>query len=71
MIELNTGVPGSGKTLSMVQQLAALVARWERHPEEGRPIVVHGIPELSLPHAAMPLLSVAVGQLGLTEVVPD
>ena len=52
MIELNTGVPGSGKTLSMVQQLAALVGRWERHPEEARPIFVHGIPELSLPHAA-------------------
>lgn len=71
MIELNTGVPGSGKTLSMVQQLAALVGRWERHPEEARPIFVHGIPELSLPHAAMPLLSVTVGQLGLSEVIPD
>ena len=71
MIELNTGVPGSGKTLSMVQQLASLVGRWERHPEEARPIFVHGIPELSLPHAAMPLLSVSVGQLGLSEVIPD
>lgn len=71
MIELNTGVPGSGKTLSMVQQLAALVSRWERHPEEARPIFVHGIPELALPHAAMPLLSVSVGQLGLSEVIPD
>jgi len=71
MIELNTGVPGSGKTLSMVQQLAVLVSRWDRHLEEARPIFVHGIPELAIPHAAMPLLSVAVGQLGLSEVVPD
>lgn len=71
MIELNTGVPGSGKTLSMVQQLAILVGRWENHPEEARSIFVHGIPELSIPHSAMPLLSISVGQLGLSEVIPD
>lgn len=71
MIELNTGVPGSGKTLSMVQQLAALVARWDRHPEEARPIFVHGVPQLAIAHSPLPLLSISVGQLGLSEVIPD
>jgi zona occludens toxin len=54
MIELRTGVPGSGKSLSMVQALARTVARWEKHPEEARPVFVRGIPELKLPHSPMP-----------------
>lgn len=54
MIELRTGVPGSGKSLSMVQALARLIARWEKHPEEARPVFVRGIPELKLPHSPMP-----------------
>lgn len=71
MIQLNTGVPGAGKTLSMVQSLAAAVARWEKHPEEARAVFVHGIPGLSLPHSPLPLLSVSASSLGLAEVVPD
>ena len=45
MIELNTGVPGSGKTLSMVQRLSKLQARWEEHPDEARPVFVLGVPD--------------------------
>lgn len=71
MIELNTGVPGGGKTLSMVQELARLVKRWEKHPEEARPVFVLGIPELALPHAPVPLRSVQVDKAGAPRLVPD
>lgn len=71
MIELNTGVPGAGKTLSMVERLAALVDRWKNHPEEARPIFVCGIPDLALPHAVMPLMSVQVAKAGAPMLVPD
>lgn len=77
MIELNTGVPGAGKTLSMVERLAKLIDRWGAHPEEGRSIFVHGIPELALPHSPMPILNNPsfpgknnVGQAGV-QGVPD
>lgn len=77
MIDLNTGVPGAGKTLSMVERLAKMIERWGAHPEEGRPIFVHGIPELALPHAVMPILNNPsfpgknnVGQAGV-QGVPD
>lgn len=43
MINLLTGVPGAGKTCYMMQFL--LDAR-----REGRPLFVHGIPELKIPH---------------------
>src|SRR3989338_481425 len=55
MIELRTGIPGSGKTLSMVQMLAKLLARWESKPDEVRPIFVHGIPDLALSHSSLPV----------------
>lgn len=71
MIELNTGVPGAGKTLSMVERLAAMVDRWQSHPEEARPIFVCGIPDLALPHAVMPLMSVQVAKAGAPMLVPD
>ena len=71
MIELNTGVPGGGKTLSMVQELARLVKRWEKHPEEARPVFVLGIPDLALPHAPVPLKSVQVDKAGAPRLVPD
>lgn len=71
MIELNTGVPGAGKTLSMVQELAKLFKRWEAHPEEARPVFVLGIPELALPHAVVPLKAVQVDKAGAPRLVPD
>lgn len=71
MIELNTGVPGGGKTLSMVQELARLIKRWEKHPEEARPVFVLGIPELALPHAPVPLKSVQIDKAGTPRLVPD
>lgn len=51
MIELRTGIPGSGKTLSMVEALARLVARWShaRYAQELRPVYVLGIEQLAIP----------------------
>lgn len=71
MIELRTGVPGSGKTLSMVEQLAKLNERWKKHPEEIRTVYVHGIPDLSLPHMALPLKLVQLTKTGAPQLVPD
>lgn len=71
MIELRTGVPGSGKTLSMVQQLSKLFKRWETHPEEARPVFVSGIPDLVFPVAEMPLTSVQINKAGSPSLVPD
>jgi zona occludens toxin len=45
MITLITGLPGSGKTAQVVKLLMK---------EEGRPVFVMGIPELTLPHEAAP-----------------
>jgi zona occludens toxin len=69
MIELRTGVPGAGKTLSMVQALAKLLKSWEKKPEEGRPVFVHNVRDLALPHAPLPLLEVNHG--GRVQKVPD
>lgn len=71
MIELNTGVPGAGKTLNMVERLAKLVASWGAKPELARPIFVLGIPELALPHALVPLKSVQINKAGSPSLVPD
>jgi zona occludens toxin len=71
MIELNTGVPGSGKSLGMVQRLSKLQARWEAHPEEARPVFVLGIPDLLLPHSPVPLKSVQINKAGSPTLVPD
>lgn len=71
MIDLHTGIPGSGKTLSMVEELAKLQKRWEKFPDEARPIFVHNIKDLALPHAVMPLISVQVHRGGESVLVPD
>lgn len=71
MIELNTGVPGAGKTLSMVEELAKLFKRWEKHPDEARPVFVLGIPDLAIPHADVPLKSVQIDKAGAPRLVPD
>jgi zona occludens toxin len=69
MIELRTGVPGSGKTLSMVEALSKLLASWGSKPEEGRPIFVHNIKDLALAHAPLPVKEVSFGNR--TQLVPD
>lgn len=69
MIELRTGVPGSGKTLSMVEALSKLLKRWEKHPEDARAIYVHNITDLALPHAPMPTKSIQMGPR--SQIVPD
>jgi len=71
MIELHTGVPGSGKTLNMVSRLAGIIASWGSKPEEARPIFVLGIPQLALPHAELPLKSVQITKAGSPSLVPD
>lgn len=71
MIELRTGVPGSGKTLSMVQALAKLQDRWKAHPDEVRPVFVLGIPDLALIHSVLPTKSVIVGRGLAPQIVPD
>lgn len=69
MIELRTGIPGSGKTLSLVQELARLLASWAKHPQEARAVFVHNIKDLALPHAVMPTKDVSIGNQ--TRSVPD
>ncbi|KJJ16509.1 hypothetical protein HMPREF3156_01497 [Neisseria sp. HMSC06F02] len=50
MITLITGVPGSGKTLSVVSDLAKKVKKeWA-----GRKIFTHGIPDLVIPTEKIP-----------------
>lgn len=71
MIELRTGLPGSGKTLSMVQKLAELHKRFDSHFDEARPVFVHGITDLALPHAPMPVKNVQVNKAGDSLSVPD
>lgn len=71
MIELHTGVPGSGKTLKMVEDLAALLKRGEKDAAEVRPVYVHGIPELALPHLPVPMKSVQYDKAGSVILVPD
>lgn len=69
MIELRTGLPGSGKTLSMVEALSVLQKGWEKHPEQARSIFVHGITDLALPHAVLPLKEISMGPR--KQMVPD
>lgn len=71
MIYLRTGVPGAGKTLSGVQELNKMVARWGAHPEEARPIFVLGVLDLLLPHSSLPLKSVQIDKAGAPSLVPD
>jgi zona occludens toxin len=69
MIDLRTGVPGSGKTLSAVEALSKMIARWDKHPDEARPVFVHGVKDLAIPHAVMPMKDVVIGKVPM--VVPD
>lgn len=69
MIELRTGIPGSGKSLSLVEALAKLLESWGKNPELGRPVFVHNIKELALPHAVMPTKDVQIGNQ--LQNVPD
>lgn len=57
MITLKTGIIGSGKSLSAVADLAALSDRWQTPAGEAerRPVYVHGIRGLSLPHKPLPI----------------
>lgn len=72
MIELRTGIPGHGKTLAMVESLAKLQKRWDTHPEDARPVFIHGIKDLILPHAPMPVRQVQTkGMTGAFIWVPD
>lgn len=49
MITLKTGLPRNGKTLSVVTELAELLKRWDKHPEERRPVFQFGVTDLVLP----------------------
>lgn len=71
MIELRSGVPGSGKTLSMVQALSNLLESWNKNPEEGRPIFVHGISDLALSHSPLPLITPSGASIHRMVAVPD
>lgn len=62
MITLRSGVPGSGKTLSLVHDLARVF----RDLEKGtvRPVYTHGIPDLALPCMPLPVFAPVVQQKG-------
>jgi zona occludens toxin len=62
-ITLKTGIPGSGKTLSAVEEIAAMQRAWEKDPSKYRPIYVHGIRGLTLDHQVLPVYPVR-GQPG-------
>lgn len=70
MIELRTGIPGSGKTLSAVQELSKLQKKWEAKPEDLRPVFVHGIADLALNHSLVPLQQIS-SKDGSKTFVPD
>ena len=55
MLELFTGIPGSGKSLANVHRLHGLQKAWGADPSKARPVFVHNIPDLLLPHAIVPL----------------
>lgn len=57
-VTLKTGVQGSGKTLSAVAELRDLLAKWEKNPEDRRPVFVHGIRGLHIDHAELPIYPV-------------
>ncbi len=67
MIELRSGIPGSGKTASMVLSLFQLQESWGANPENGRPVFVHNIKDLALPHALLPLVMAT----SISKPVPD
>jgi zona occludens toxin len=70
MIELRTGLPGNGKTLSIVQELAAMQAKWDKGCESARPVFVHNIRDLALPHSPLPLDTIT-HKGGQEQKIPD
>lgn len=42
--------------MSAVEALSKMIARFEKHPDEARPIFVHGVKDLALPHSPVPLI---------------
>lgn len=68
MIELRTGIPRSGKSLSAVEALYKLMKRWETHPQELRP-VYSNIENLALVHQPIPVKTFSAG--GRQRTVPD
>lgn len=70
MIEIRTGLPRNGKTLSMVVELAAMLERWEKHPEEARTVYCYNFKDLALAHCKMPYKELKVGKGDDTVIVP-
>lgn len=60
MITLKTGIIGSGKSLSAVEELSKLLAKWQTEAGQGerRPVYVHGIRGLALDHMPLPVYPV-------------
>lgn len=71
MIEIFTGIPGSGKSLSMVKTLSELQSKWNKNPTLARSVFVHGIPDLVLPHSVMPLKQFQSKSTNPISWVPD
>lgn len=70
MIELRTGLPRNGKTLSMVVELAAMLERWDKHPAEARPVFCYNFKDLALAHCKMPFKEMKVGKGDDVVIVP-
>ena len=73
MIQLFTGIPGSGKTLSNVMILHSMIEGWKKiqNFDSARPIFVHNIPDLLISHAKMPLKEYQPNGKGDVILVPD
>jgi len=73
MIELRTGLPGNGKTLSVIQELAAMLKKWDKPSEvsEARPIFVHNVKDLILPHTPFPFTEEVNQRTGAVRKIPD
>lgn len=75
MIELRTGLPRNGKTLSMVVELALLQAGWDAVKRDnkgsGGRAVYTNINGLALPHLPIPVKGEQLSREGLKTLVPD
>lgn len=71
MISLATGNPGSGKTLFGLEDLYNLIQGFNDDPDSARPVFVHGVKELTIPHAPLPLKLIPVDKAGTQKPVPD
>ena len=70
MIELRTGLPGNGKTLSIVAEMAVLLQTWDRGSDQSRSIFTN-IKGLALPVAPIPIKQVNKSKEGTETYVPD